>query len=91
MTGKLALQGMKHLIWDWIIMEADKFRPYLNVITDLGLDVEETKKHVQEVEVEINKRPLEIAEWAITYLSSLSDEASNSLGLQNRVTVISGV
>ena len=24
-TGKLALQGAKHLIWDQIIMEADKF------------------------------------------------------------------
>ena len=46
MTSKLALQGMKHLIWDRIIMEADKFQPYLNVITDLGLAIEETKKHV---------------------------------------------
>ena len=80
MIGKLALQGAKHLIWDRIIMEDDKFWPYLNVITDLGLAVEETKKHVQEVEVEINKRPLEIAERAITFLSSLSDEAYNSIG-----------
>ena len=88
MTDKLAMQGVKHLIWDQIIMEADKFRPYLNVITDLGLAIEETKKHVQEVQVEINKRPLEIAKWAITYLSSLLDEASNSYGLQNRVAIV---
>ena len=42
--SKLALQGTKHLIWDQIIMEDDKFWPYLNVITDLGLAIEETKK-----------------------------------------------
>ena len=90
MIGKLALEGAKHLIWDRIIMEADKFRPYLNVITNLGLAVEETKKQVQEVGAEVNKRPLEIAERAITYLSSLSEESSNSFGLQNRVTVIFG-
>ena len=70
-------------------MEADKFRPYINVITDLGLAVEETKKIVQEVGAEVNKRPLEITKRAINYLISLSDEASNSFGLQNRVAIIS--
>ena len=89
-TEKLALQGVKHLIWDRIIMEADRFRPYLNVITDLGSTVEETKKQVQEVGDEVNKRTLEIAKRAITYLSSLLDEASNIFSLQNQVVVISG-
>ena len=64
-------------------MQDDKFQPYLNIIRDLGLDVEEIKKQVQEVGAEVNKRPLEIAERAITYLSSLLDEASNIFGLQN--------
>ena len=36
----------------------------------------------------MNKRPLEISERAITYLSSLLDEASNSICLQNQVVVI---
>ena len=67
--GKIALQGIKHLIWDQIIIEADKFRPYLNVIEDLGLAVGEAKKQVQEAGAEVNKLPLEIAKRAITYLS----------------------
>ena len=32
--GKLALQGARHLIWDQIIIEADKFRPYLDFVED---------------------------------------------------------
>ena len=37
----------------------------------------------------MNKKPLETTENAITYLRSLSDEASSTYGLQNRVTVVS--
>ena len=33
-VGKLALQGARHLIWDQIIIKADKFRPYLDIIRD---------------------------------------------------------
>ena len=49
----------------------------------------EAKKQVQIVEAEVNKKPLETAENSITYLSSLSDIASSSHGLQNRVIVVS--
>ena len=30
--GKLQVQGAKHIIWDMIITEATKMRPYLNLI-----------------------------------------------------------
>ena len=43
---KIALQGMRHLIWDQIIIEADKFQPYLSVIEDLGSTMREAKKQV---------------------------------------------
>ena len=41
---KLALQGTKHMIWDEIIIEADKFWPYLRVVEDLELAMREAKK-----------------------------------------------
>ena len=47
------------------------------------------RKQVQMVVAEVNKKPLETTESAITFLSSLSDEASSSYGLQNRVDVVS--
>ena len=43
-VGKLALQGVRHLIWDQIIMEADKFRPYLDIIEDHEIAMKEAKK-----------------------------------------------
>ena len=86
---KLALQGMRHLIWDQIIIEANNFWLYLSVIEDLGSAMREAKKQVQVARAEVNKKPLQTTENAIAYLSSLSEEASNSYGLQNRVSFVS--
>ena len=36
-TGQLQVQGDKHIIWDSIIEEAKKFRPYLDYILDKEL------------------------------------------------------
>ena len=36
-TRQLQVQGEKHIIWDAIIEEADKFRPYLDYILDKEL------------------------------------------------------
>ena len=33
-VGQIALQGARHMIWDKIILEANKFRPYLDYIAD---------------------------------------------------------
>ena len=33
-VGKISLQGARHLIWDKIIIEADKFWPYLDFVED---------------------------------------------------------
>ena len=33
-VGKFALKGARNLIWDQIIIEANKFRPYLDFIED---------------------------------------------------------
>ena len=33
-VGQMALQGAKHIIWDEIIKEANKFRSYLDFIAD---------------------------------------------------------
>ena len=49
----------------------------------------EARKQVQVVAAEVNTKPLETAESAVTFLSSLSDEATNRYSLQNRVTIVS--
>ena len=32
--GQLPAQGAKHIIWDMIIVEVEKIRPYLDYILD---------------------------------------------------------
>ena len=51
--SKLALQGARNLIWDQIIIEADKFQPYLDFVEDQESTMAEAKKKVQIVLGEI--------------------------------------
>ena len=90
MVGKLALQGAGHLIWDQIIMEADKFRPYLDIIEDQEIAMGEARKQAQIVSAEVNKRPLMTAKNSITFLSSLSYGSDSRYDIQNRVVVVFG-
>ena len=45
-VGKLALQDARHFIWDQIIIEVDKFRPYLDFIEDQENTMIEARKKV---------------------------------------------
>ena len=45
-SGQEALIGAKHLIWDMIIVEATKVRPYLEFIQDNENIVQESKTHI---------------------------------------------
>ena len=89
-VGKLALQGARHLIWDQIIIEDDKFRPYLDFVEDQENTLTEAKKKVQIVLGEVQRRPLATTENAINFLGSFSDDSANRYGIQNRVVVVSG-
>ena len=80
-VGKLALQGVRNLIWDQIIMEADKFRPYLDIIEDQEIAMREAKKQAQIVSAEVNKRPLATVENSITFLSSMSNSFTSRYGV----------
>ena len=52
-------------------MEADKLRPYLDIIEDKEIAMGEAKKQAHIVSTEVNKRPLVTMENAITFQSSL--------------------
>ena len=88
-VGKLALQGARNLIWDQIIMEADKFRPHLDIIEHQEIAMGEAKKQAHIVSAEVNKRPLVTMENAITFLSTLSNGSASKYRIQNRVAIVS--
>ena len=82
--------GDRHLIWDQIIAEANKFTPYIDFIADQENSLIEAKKKVSTVLGEVQKRPTMIEENVVSFLSSLSDDVANRYNIQNRVAIISG-
>ena len=78
------------MIWDQIIIEADKFRPYLDFIEGQESAMVEAKKKVLVVLGEIEKRSLATTNNSISFLSSLSNDFANRYSIQNRVVVVSG-
>ena len=48
------------------------------------------KKNVLIVKQELHKRPVEVAQNAINFLSTLSEDQTSRCGIQNRVVVIYG-
>ena len=47
LTGQLPVQGSKHVIWDMVITESGKLRPYLNYILDKEIVIQAPGKVVQ--------------------------------------------
>ena len=45
-VGQMALQGARHMIWDKIIQEASKFRPYLDFIVDQQSALKVSKQNI---------------------------------------------
>ena len=67
------------MISDQIIIEADNFHPYLDFVEDQENTLTEAKKKVQIVLGEVQRRTLVtvIAENAINFLGSFSDDSTN--------------
>ena len=81
MVGKFSLQGARHLIWNKIIIEVDKFLPYIDFIADQENTMIETKKKVLTVLGEVQKRPVATTKNAIVFLSTLSDNLANQYSI----------
>ena len=89
MVGQLALQGAKHMIWDEIIKEANKFRPYLDFIADRESALKAGRKNIFIVKQGLNKKPMEVAQNAINFLSSLLEDQVRRFCIQDKVVISS--
>ena len=78
------------MIRDKIISEANKFRPYLDFIADQEDALKMARKNVLIVKKELHKRPMEVAQNAINFLTTLSEDQTKRFDIQNRVVIISG-
>ena len=57
-VGQMALQGSRQMIWDKIILEANKFRPYLDYIANQEDALKVAKWKILLVKQELNKKPM---------------------------------
>ena len=78
------------MIWDKIISEANRFRPYLNFISDQEDALEMDKKKGFNSKGRIFKRLVGVAQNAVNFLSILSNKQTRRYDMQNRLVVISG-
>ena len=72
--GQSALQWAKHIIWDVLITEATKIRPYLDYILDQEIVMRASRQSVTVVRQVLNKKPIDTAQNAIYFLNSLTKE-----------------
>ena len=57
-VGQIVLQGARHMIWDNIILEANKFRTYLDYIANQEDALKVAKWKILIVKQELNKKPM---------------------------------
>ena len=63
--GQVALVGARHLIWDMIIEEEDKVHTYLDFIQYKENTIQASRKHIEEAQCDLQKRPLDAVESVI--------------------------
>ena len=66
-VGQMAFQGARNMIWNKIILEANKFRPYLDYIADQESALKVAKQNILIVNKELNKNTMEVAQNAIKF------------------------
>ena len=86
--GQLAVQGAKHMIWDVIIAEAVKLRPYLDYILDKEIVMQETRQSVTVVKEVLNKNPIDTANNTISFLNGLTKDDLKTANIKDRISVI---
>ena len=91
LSGKLPMQGERHLIWDMIIAEAIKGRPYFNYILEKEMDINGARQSCTAVKETLNKKHVDTTKNAINFLNILLEEDLRTIGIKDRITVITRV
>ena len=87
--SQMALQGAMHLIWDEIIREDNKFRLYLDYIVDQESALKVARQNILIVKQGLNKKPMQVAQKAINFLSTLSEYQVKRFGIHDKVIIAS--
>ena len=87
-TVQLHVQGAKHIIWDMIIAEAGKLRPYLNYILDKELVMQDARETCTSVKEVLNKNPIYTTNNTISFLNGLTEDDLKAAGIKDIISII---
>jgi FtsZ-binding cell division protein ZapB len=88
LRGKGLLQGAKHIIWDSIVVEATKFRVYLNFINEKYSMAFTSRSRGTVVNETLAKKPSEWAQNSINLLNFIPTAEIQTNGVKDRTTLI---
>jgi hypothetical protein len=88
LRGKGLLQGDKHIIWDSIVVEAAKFRSYLNFVSDKDNIAITSMHRCTVVNETLAKNPSEWAQNSINILNSVPPTDLQTIGVKDRTALI---
>jgi hypothetical protein len=88
LKGKGFLEGAKHIIWDFIDVEASTFRVYLNFINDKDNMSITARSRCTVVNETLAKKPSEWAQNSINLLNSIPTSELQNIGVKDITTLI---
>ena len=72
LTGQFPVQGAKHIIWDMIITEDGKLRPYLNYILYKEIVIQAARQSCTAVKESLNKKPIDTKNNTVHFINGVS-------------------
>ena len=87
-TGKVPIQGDKHLIQDTLSIEITKFRHYLNFISDESALVNLAPQRLKLSNETMENKSSDTAHNAINFLNSLTYQDLQDIGIKARVDIV---
>ena len=86
--GNQPSRGKRKNIWDSLISEATKLRPYLDYILEKERVIQEIKHSVTTVKEKLNKKLVDYAKNAIEFLNGLIEEEIRKAGIRGMISII---
>ena len=77
-----------HLIWDMIITEAIKMRPYLNYIKDKDMIINMARQICTTIKETLDRKPADTTQKTMNFLNTLFEEELRTMGIKERILVI---
>ena len=77
------MQGDRHLLWDMLILEATKIRPYLNFIQDKEMVINSARESCTTMKEVLNRKIVDTAKNTINFCNTLSEEELRTMRIKD--------